>query len=71
MLIKDSLTTNVKIAEQIFKALNLEKVSRINLRKLTNKKIRKLKRQGKYQSDPYKPVINYNLTTEDNSLYYY
>ncbi|OCG33294.1 hypothetical protein A9G36_08880 [Gilliamella sp. Choc6-1] len=69
--LKDSFKTKVKIAEQIFKALNFKKISRMNLRKLTNKKIRKLKRQGKYQKNNQTPKIAFNTWLSDNFLYYY
>ena len=71
MAIKDSLTTKVKIAEQIFKALNLEKLTRIDLRKKTNRKVRRLKRQGTYQSNSLKPKIILLTWTNDNYLFYY
>ncbi|OTQ27710.1 putative type VI secretion system effector [Gilliamella apicola] len=71
MAIKDSLTTKVKIAEQIFKALNLEKLTRIDLRKKTNRKVRKLKRQGTYQSNSLKPKIILLTWMNDNYLFYY
>lgn len=71
MAIKDSLTTKVKIAEQIFKALNLEKLTRIDLRKKTNRKVRKLKRQGIYQSNSLKPKIILLTWMNDNYLFYY
>ncbi|OCG63330.1 hypothetical protein A9G48_05720 [Gilliamella sp. wkB18] len=69
--LKDSFKTKVKIAEQIFKALNFKKISRMNLRKLTNKKIRKLKRQGKYQKNSQTPKIVFDTWLGDNFLYYY
>ena len=71
MAIKDSLTTKVKIAEQIFKALNLEKLTRIDLRKKTNRKVRRLKRQGTYQSNSLKPKIILLTWMNDNYLFYY
>ena len=71
MAIKDSLTTKVKIAEQIFKALNLDKLTRIDLRKKTNRKVRRLKRQGTYQSNSLKPKIILLTWTNDNYLFYY
>ena len=71
MAIKDSLTTKVKIAEQIFKALNLEKITRIDLRKKTNRKVRRLKRQGTYQSNSLKPKIILLTWMNDNYLFYY
>ena len=71
MAIKDSLTTKVKIAEQIFKALNLEKLTRIDLRKKTNRKVRRLKRQGTYQLNSLKPKIILLTWMNDNYLFYY
>lgn len=71
MAIKDSLTTKVKIAEQIFKALNLEKITRIDLRKKTNRKVRRLKRQGTYQLNSLKPKIILLTWMNDNYLFYY
>ena len=69
--IKDSFKTKVKIAEQIFNALNLPKISRIDLRKYTNRKCWKLKFQGKYTANNNKPKINYRIKVCDNNLFYY
>ncbi|MCX8657396.1 hypothetical protein J3U08_11410 [Gilliamella sp. B2894] len=69
--IKDSFKTKVKIAEQIFNALNLPKISRIDLRKYTNRKCWKLKFQGKYTANINKPKINYRIKICDNNLFYY
>ncbi|OCG55460.1 hypothetical protein A9G48_06225 [Gilliamella sp. wkB18] len=69
--LKDSFKTKVKIAEQIFRALNLQRISRIDLRRFTNKKVRKLKRQGKYTENKQTPKITYNSRIKDNHLFYY
>ncbi|WP_085165734.1 putative type VI secretion system effector [Gilliamella bombi] len=69
--IKDSFKTKVKIAEQTFKALNLKKISRLDLRKFTNRKCWKLKFQGKYNVNDKKPNISYKIKVDDNNLFYY
>jgi hypothetical protein len=69
--LKDSFKTKVKIAEQIFKALNFKKISRLDLRKLTNRKCWKLKFQRKYKPNNQKPNINYISKVDDNNLFYY
>ncbi|OCG63329.1 hypothetical protein A9G48_05715 [Gilliamella sp. wkB18] len=69
--LKDSFKTKVKIAEQIFKALNFKKISRIDLRKFTNRKCWKLKFQGKYKSNNQKPKTNYINKIYDSNLFYY
>ncbi|WP_176701162.1 hypothetical protein, partial [Gilliamella sp. App6-5] len=69
--LKDSFKTKVKIAEQIFKALNLKKISRLDLRKFTNRKCWKLKFQGKYNVNDKKPNISYKIKVDDNNLFYY
>ncbi|OCG46966.1 hypothetical protein A9G34_03740 [Gilliamella sp. Choc4-2] len=69
--LKDSFKTKVKIAEQIFKALNFKKISRIDLRKFTNRKCWKLKLQGKYKSNNQKPKTNYINKIYDSNLFYY
>ncbi|OCG33293.1 hypothetical protein A9G33_01200, partial [Gilliamella sp. Choc3-5] len=69
--LKDSFKTKVKIAEQTFKALNFKKISRIDLRKFTNRKCWKLKLQGKYKPNNQKPKTNYISKVHDNNLFYY
>ncbi|OCG45474.1 hypothetical protein A9G34_06230 [Gilliamella sp. Choc4-2] len=69
--LKDSFKTKVKIAEQIFKALNFKKISRIDLRKFTNRKCWKLKFQGKYKPNNQKPKTNYINKIYDSNLFYY
>ncbi|WDM18290.1 hypothetical protein J4T76_09300 [Gilliamella sp. B3022] len=71
IVLNDSFKTKVKIAEQIFITLNLQKISWVNLRKFTNKKIRKLKKQGKYQKNEKIPKKVFNTWSSDNFLYYY
>ncbi|OCG22834.1 hypothetical protein A9G22_06405 [Gilliamella sp. App2-1] len=71
--LKDCFKTKAKIAEQIFKALNWEKVSWIDLRRFTNKKVRKLRRQRKVKikNDKNQPTIRFFSMRDDNNLFYY
>ena len=64
-----NLNKKAKIAEKIFKILNLPKIARMDLRRFTNKKVAKLKQ--KKQHNCMKPSKMFYPGKDENNLFYY
>lgn len=64
-----NVNKKAKIAEKIFKTLNLPKIARMDLRRFTNKKVAKLKQ--KKQHNCMKPSKIFYLGKDENNLFYY
>ena len=64
-----NVNKKAKIAEKIFKTLNLPKIARMDLRRFTNKKVAKLKQKKQHNS--VKPSKRFFLGKNENNLFYY
>ncbi|MBI0157165.1 MULTISPECIES: putative type VI secretion system effector [Gilliamella] len=64
-----NVNKKAKIAEKIFKTLNLPKIARMDLRRFTNKKVAKLKQKKQHNS--VKPSKRFFPRKDENNLFYY
>ena len=64
-----NVNKKAKIAEKIFKTLNLPKIARMDLRRFTNKKVAKLKQKKQHNS--VKPSKRFFSGKNENNLFYY
>ena len=64
-----NVNKKAKIAEKIFKTLNLPKIARMDLRRFTNKKVAKLKQKKQHNS--VKPSKRFFPGKNENNLFYY
>ena len=64
-----NVNKKAKMAEKIFKTLNLPKIARMDLRRFTNKKVAKLKQKKQHNS--VKPSKRFFPRKDENNLFYY